>query len=506
MSPIRNINAIGRTKPIPIYHAIPPPSSAIYKVTIDDGTTETDVSDLIVSGIFNGGTTKTIGNFELKIIDPAKTIYNLISKFNDVYFYGDYGASATTKRLRYKIESKGYDNHNTIISGLGILMKFAGKTIIYKTVDANNNLTTKAKSTILTEIIQENFPDISDFTNIETNSDEVQKNYSEIPFMDIINDICESTHEFYLDYDLAPHYFTKGSITNTSDAISEEVNYLYANDNIDDAEEIFSKVRVYGSTIEGVQIIATSEEDTSLTGGIKKDKIITNTSITTITQAQQLADAEFEKIRNPVRIGAFNSLLLPGLNPGEKLFIALPQEDISPGYYQIQEFTHEFDLSVPNAFRTKVIMVKRRINLPKIIESINEFTSESTDKENPNDMDFSQIITFESTSGTHSDTEVDGGYLKVDEGKSVGTWLSDIYTFSSDLSSIEFRWSGESLITDTSATTSQLLYSVDGGITFTPNLTQEEVISITEGTKLQIKFLLRDPLAKVKSIAFLYTL
>ena len=150
---VRNIRSIGRTKPIQIYHVIPPPSSAIFKVTIDIGTSELDVSDLISSGKFNGGTTKTIGNFELRFLDPEKTIYNQISKFDDVYFYGDYGTTASTKRLRYKIESKGYDNDKTVISGLGILMQLAGKKIIYETV-------AKAKSTILTEIIQNNFPEI----------------------------------------------------------------------------------------------------------------------------------------------------------------------------------------------------------------------------------------------------------------------------------------------------------------------------------------------------------
>ena len=501
---VRNVRGLGRTKPIQIYHAIPPASSAIWKVTIDIGSSELDVSDLIMSAKFNGGTTKTIGNFELRILDPQKTIYNQIDLFDDIYFYGDYGTTASSKRLRYKLETKGYEDDKTVISGLGILMIFSEKKIIYQTIDSEGNFITKGKSTIITEIIQANFPDITDFSEIETNSDAVQKNYSEIPFMDIINDICGSTHEFYLDHNLVPHYFTRGSIQSSVEAISEEVNYLGADENTSDAEEIFSRVRVYGAFLEGLQIIATSESDTSLTGGIQKDKVIKNTSIETTTQAQELADSEFLNIKNPPRIGSFNSLLLPSLNPGEKLFIAIPTEDVSPGYYQIQEFTHIFDLSVSAGFKTKVIMEKRRISLPKIMGEVGEFTEEATAKDNPHDMSFSQVITFKEDSGTHTNTELSDGYLKVVSGASSGNWLSEVFELDENVSAIEFLWTGESLVTETSVKTSQIFYSLDGGTTFSENLVLGSETSVISGKDIQLKLVLNDPLAKVKAVAFRY--
>ena len=85
---VKNIGAAGpsgNTKPIPIYHLIPPVSSGIFKVTIDIGTEEIDISDLIESAKFNIGVTKTIGNFEIKFLDPSKTVFDKISKFDDVY-------------------------------------------------------------------------------------------------------------------------------------------------------------------------------------------------------------------------------------------------------------------------------------------------------------------------------------------------------------------------------------------------------------------------------------
>lgn len=502
MSPVRNISAIGGTKPIPIYHAIPPPSSAIAKVTVDNGTSELDITDLITSAKFNGGTTKTIGNFELKFMDPDKTYYDQISNFNDVYLYGNYGTTASTKRLRFKVESKGYEDHQTKISGLGILMICAGKKIIYKTT-SGGVLTTKAKSTIITEILQNNFSDITDFSQIETNSAAVQKNYSEIPFMDVINDICGSTHEFYLDADLVPHYFTRGSIQSSTEGVSEEVNFLYNDDNATNAEEIYSRVRVYGGTIGGIQIIATSDEDTSLTGGIKKDKIISNTSITTTTQAQDLADVEFAAIKNPTRIGAFSSFFLPSLNPGEKLFIALPQEDVSPGYYQVQEFTHEFDLAIPNGFKTKVIMEKRRINLPKIVNENISFQSESTDSNNPNDLNFSYIFSLSSSSGTFTNTVLQintatgEGELKTD-GSSSGTWISDEIDLDSDLTAIQPKINGYNL------SGVQLSISTNGGSTYTPIVSG--TISIPSGKKIKFKVTINSANTVITGVGFLYNL
>jgi hypothetical protein len=506
---VKNIltpGASGNIKPIPIHHAIPPPSSAIYKVTIDNGTTEIDISDRISSGKFNGGTTKTIGNFELSIVDPAKTIYNQIANFNDVYFYGEYGETATTKRLRYKIESKGFNQYETVISGLGIIMTLASKNIIYKTKDVNGNITTKGISTIITEILQANFPEITDFSEIETNATLIEKNYSEIPFMDIINDLCGSTHEFYLDYNLVPHYFTRGSITNSEEAISDEVNFLGTDENADNAEEIFSRVRVYGANVDGVQIIATSEEDTSLTGGIKKDKVIVNTSIKTTLQGQQIADAEFETMRNPSRLGAFNSCLLPSLNPGEKIFIAIPNEGIVPGYYQVEEFTHEFDLSIPNGFKTKVVMEKRRISLSKIIEETNEFKSASTEKDNPNDMDFSQIITFDVDSGTHSGTQISEGYLKVSPGLTTGTWISPIFSLNSNLTAIELKWAGDNLVQDYLTTSAQLWFSLNGGTTWKLNPFEGEIDTVPTGKDLRAKVVLNaaDSRVKIVGIYFKY--
>ena len=501
----KNISAIGpsgNVKPIPVYHIIPPPSSAIFKVTIDNGTTEIDITDRISSAKFNGGTTKTIGSFELEILDPSKTIFNQISHFNDVYIYGDYGETASTKRLRYKIEVIEFKDYKTILTGLGIMMKLASKKIIYRTVDSNDTLVTKTKSAIIQEIITQNFSDITDFSEIETNTDEVQKTYLEIPFLDVIIDLCGDTHEFYLDEDLVPHYFTRGSVKNEAEGISEDVNYLGANNNANSVEEVFSRVRVYGATTDEVQVIATSEEDTTITNGIKKDKTIVNKSIVNSVQAQQLADEEFERIRSAFRNYSLSSFFLPSLNPGEKLFIAAPNDGISPGYYFVQEFTHEFDLSIPNGFKTNVIVNKKMYKFSTVLKDTETFKAESSDTNNPYDMDFSQIITFDEDSGTHDGTEISEGYLKLSSGETSGIWISPIFTLNDNLAGIQIKWAGDYLVSQYQVKSSQIWFSLNGGATWS-NYTKS-LTSVPTGRDLRIKIVLQQATAQVKIIGVNY--
>jgi hypothetical protein len=381
-------------------------------------------------------------------------------------------------------------------------MKLASKKIIYRTIDSNDTLITKTKSEIIQEIITQNFPDITDFSQIEINTDEVQKTYLEIPFLDVIIDLCGDTHEFYLDADLLPYYFTRGSIQSETEGISEEVNYLGASDNADSVEEVFSKVRVYGTITDGIQIIATSEEDTTITNGIKKDKVLINKSIVNSIQAQQLADEEFERIRSASRNYSLNSFFLPSLNPGEKLFIAAPNDGIPPGYYFVQEFTHEFDLSIPTGFKTNVIVNKKMYKISTILKDTETFKSESSDSNNPYDMDSSYIITFDEDSGTHDGTEINEGYLKVTTGETNGTWISPTFVLDSNLAALQIEWTGNNLVSQYQLTSSQIFFSLNGGNTwrsYTKNTT-----SVPAGIDLKIKVVLNQSTAQVKIIGVNY--
>ena len=172
MSPAKNINTLGPSgnrKPIPIWHAVPPASEAEYLFQIETSEEVVDLEDLIVSGRVTDGVTTTIGDFELQILDPDQTVYNQISKFDEIVMYGDYNET-TNARFRGKIERKGYQDIYLVISGRSIAMIYADFPIIY------NSNGPKSKSEILIEIIEANFPEI-DTSGIEVDATTADVNY-----------------------------------------------------------------------------------------------------------------------------------------------------------------------------------------------------------------------------------------------------------------------------------------------------------------------------------------
>lgn len=473
------------------------------KVTIDTDSGEQDITDLIVVGDFNVGVTSTIGDFDLKFLDPDKTYYNLIKAFDDVYIYADYGTEATTKRFRYKIEDKGYVDFNTTISGRGIGMIMAEKSIIYKTEDGDGNLTSKAKSTILQEIIEANFSDITDFSEIETDSTTVEKNYSEIPFFDIVEDLCGTTKYFYLDKDLVPHYFTKGTQKNTTEAVIDN-NLVAVSNNSDNSEEIYTRVRIYGKSEDDIPIIYTKNIGTTNTKGINKDYIVNNASVTSTAQAEYLGDAIANDLTSSTRIGDIISLILPNLLPGESLFMSLPEYDIEPGYYNIKEFSIKIDNEGDYPLTTAFTIEKKRLNSAIVVKDIIQTQVESTENSNPNDLDYSRIITFEEDSGTHSNTEINENYLKVKQGQSTGQWISDLFELTSQITSLQIKWSGDYLVADYAATSSNIWFSLDGGTTW--RYYHSGTFTIPAGSDLKIRVDLNQSTAKVKRIGVYYNL
>lgn len=499
----RVIGPSGNIKPIPIYSPIPPTFSPILKVTINTSSGEIDVTDSIVQASFNvgviSGTSNTVGDFNLTFIDPNQTNLNLTSLFDDIYLYADYGTTASTKRFRFKVENKSFVDFNTTLSGRGIGMILADKSIIY-TSSASEN-----KSTTLINILTANFSNITDFSQIETDTTQVLKNYAETPTVDIIQELCGTTKFFYLDKDLVPHFFTKGTQINSSEAINN-INLVQVKDNASNAEQIYTRVRVYGQSEGGIPIIATSNIGTTNTGGINKDYIINDNSITTSTQAQEVADTEASNYTNSKRIGDLVVFLLPNLTPGDSLFVGLPEHNLDPSYYNIQQFSINIDNQGNYVYTTTFTIEQKRINTPIILQSLNQKQTDLAQNDNPHNLNHSKIITFDTNSGTHTGTTINEGYLKVVSGGSTGFWKSDIITLTDDLAALEIRFYGDLLVGDYQSTTSTLWYSTNGEATWHLNPISGEVTSVPAGKDLGVKVELNQSTAKVKRIGIYYNL
>jgi len=493
--PVRNVSSfVGNVKPIPVEIFIPPAFSVIWKVELEKTTGETyDVTDYLIEGsTFSYGVTDTVGSFNVKIIDPNQTYSNLMGDFDYVNVYLDYGTTATSLRFKGVIERRNRDDVYSNFSGRGIGMITQGKNVIYS---AKN----KARSDVLTEIIEANFSTI-DTTNIETDDTLITVNYSEVPFQEIVQEICSKHHDFYISPTFEAHYFTRGSRLNTTEAVVQDRNHIFTEEYGEDSEEVVSKIRVYGDNTTGVPLFASSTSDTTHTKGIVKEKRIDDGSIKTFDQAKDRADFEYTSLNNIPSIGSVTSLLLPTLAPGEKVKMAIPVDGIDPDYYTIQSFEH----TLPD-LDTKLIINQRKLDISKIIRKNIQNVDKIYVNDNPYDLDFSKVINFESTSGTFNNTEIKDDYLIVSEGNSTGSWTSDEISFSDNIFAIYFKTSGNNLITQYTSTTSVLYFSLDGGNSWTP-FVKGTTQSPSNSKSLIIKMVLNSSDAQLKNIAFQYSL
>ncbi len=500
MAAVRNISSIGRTKPIPVHVWIPPIYNPVYKMEVYDGTTETDVTSLVVEGEYTDGVTSTIGNFVFKIDNSSEIYTNKFSAYDKIRIYLDYGATATTLKFTGVIERVNNRNNQLVLEGRGLGSRFTSKNITYTTGTGVK----KTRSTILTEICIEYFSDL-DTDGIESDTGAIEVNFFERPFWEVVEFLCTSGgRDCYIDSTPQINYFESGSRENTSEAVVHGYNLIDTMDFASDIQEIVNKVRVYGAKIGNIPIIATSTGSTTLTEGDIKELKINDTNLTTIDQATERADFELAANQSAATIGTVISLGLPTLSPGEKVRISDPQNNVPPSAYKIQKYIHKF--SNDNPFMTELTVQKEKLNIPNILKKNIKFQSEIAENVNPDDMDFSNVIDFTNDSGTHSNTIVNENYLKVVTGQSSGQWISDLIELSSNVTAISFQITGDFLVGQYGATSTNLWFSLDGGTTWRYYNINLGETTVPTGRDLKIRIDLNSTTSQVKAVAVLYKL
>ena len=496
MPPVRNIMGIGGTKPIPVYVWIPPTAGSIHKIEVSDGTIDYDVTDLVINGEYVFGVTETIGTFNFKIDNSAQAYSGKFNVYDVVNIYLDYGTTASTLRFKGIIERVSKQDSNIVVEGRGPGTKIISKNITYSATD-------KGRSTILSEIISDNFSGILTTNNIEDDLTGTTVNYFEKPFWDIVGELCgEGGRDAYIDSAFDFHYFVTNSRQNLTEAVIHEYNLISTFDFTPDASNIFNKVRVYGSEVDGIPYLATSSDSTSQGTYEIRDLKIEDANIQSQEQAQARADFELSLNKDPPTVGTVVSLGLPTLLPGEQLRVSDPLNEINPGFYKVFEFRHKFSNDKP--FMTEVTIQKQRTNLPDVLRKRLKFESDATANNNPGDEDFSKIYDFSSDSGTHDSTEIINGALRLQSGQSTGTWISDNTVLDSNLSTFSSRINGSRL------SGAKIFLSIDGGIVFTQiygsGTPSTITITSTTANNIKIKVDLSSSNTEINTFGLLYSL
>jgi hypothetical protein len=255
-----------------------------------------------------------------------------------------------------------------------------------------------------------------------------------------------------------------------------------------------NKVKVYGATLDNVQIIYTAQESAS----VVREEIIRDDNITTYTQAETVADAKLEVLKTAPVVGTITGFFLPKIQPGEKIYLSCQNSGIYPGQlYDILSFKHELNNKSGN-YVTTVTVNKEPRSQSSLIGSI-YFTQKSTQntQNNPEGMDFSYAFPFTEDSGTHSSTEIISGVLKLSSGSS-GNWISDSRTLSDTPTNCYLILNGINI------PGASVYVSLDNGVNY-DSVTPFTTTSLTTtGTALVIKVVFTDATTQIESLSILY--
>ena len=389
------------TRPVPIYVWVPPAYSALYKIEVvrSSGALD-DITDYILSGNLTDGATDTIGNFQFEIDNSSENYTNVWTGNEVLNFYCDYETTATTKRFRGRIEKISYKQNTVVITGRSESLSLLDVTVTksYEAIET---------SAILLDLFSTY---ASGFTtsNVSASSTSITINWYQKPFIECVQELCrQAEFDFYIDSSLDAHYFAKNSVNNQTEAVVYDANLLEIGDFAYDRSLIKNRIIVYGADIGSLPLIYTKDDSASQIE--IKELIIKDQNITTMEQAQERAEYELALSKDPPLVGDVTSIGLATLQPGERVRISSPYNNLQPSYYRVISFKHEFG----DLYSTTLTIEKEPRKIFHLMKDRISNEQKRSDLPNPNEMRFSWNFDFNTDTGTHSNTEIVNGKLQI---------------------------------------------------------------------------------------------
>ena len=491
--PVRNIRKI---KP-KVW--IPPKYHTKYGITVTrkDGTVDT-ITAKIANLEIKEGVTDSIGSFSFEIYNPNET-YTGIWTGNEIFrYYSDYATTATTLRFRGRVEKVSYSGDKIKVNGRseGVKLMDVKVTESYSNTECG---------VILKDLVAK-YATFATVNNVNTSTTALTLTWTEKPFWDCIKELSEASgFDCYLDKDLDFHFFEIGSVINKNEGMVHGMNLIEVGEFAQDLSQIKNRIIVYGAERDGIQVIYTAESlDTDY--GVNSDfgvheEVIDDDSVVTETQAQELADALLDKNKNPPVVGEVKSILLATIQPGESIRLSSPLNNLPPGEYQCVDYKHT--LGIQSGMLTTTVSVSKE---PRKIYHIMKTLIEGQNKQqktsiNPHKMKFSYNFLFDNDSGTHSDTEISNGVLKLQSGKSSGVWRSVGRDVSSNVSQVYLIVVGETL------DGALIQVSCNHEVNY-QTLTDKQLTTMTtaKGDNITIKVTLSNADTQIDSLSLMYLL
>lgn len=479
---------------IPVYVWVPPSNYPNYKIIIRrrSGYVD-DVTDYILNGYMSNQVTEGIGSFRFTIDNSTSRFYNVWSGNETVYIYADYTTNPTNTIFRGIVEKVYYGGYYVHVYG-----RSSALPLLYKRVTRKYDGI--AISTILKSLISDYAPGFTT-SNVQTCTTTLTVNWYQKPFWDCVKQLCyASGYDCYVDANNDFHFFQEKTIENTVEAVVHGINLLETGDFGRDYSQVRNKVTVYGATIDDVPIVYTATDQDSYNEiGRWQEEIITDTNIRTVAEARDRAIFELNRLKDPPIVGTITSLGLPTLMPGEMLRISDPDNGLAPGTYKVLSLEHTFRHG--DIMQTKVTIEKFSPSVPTMMKARIEAEQQLSDTPNPYELEYSWIITFddETDTGSHNNTEIASGRLKLVSGASSGTWISTTTTATNNITKAQVKAAGNNI------TQATFYISNNNGATWqTVTLNDLTTLSST-GNKLKIKVVINSSNVEIDTIGILYS-
>lgn len=436
---------------------IPRKFSWNYGVKIGSDTiTRNDILDIKFNRVATGG----IGEFALLLDNNAETYTDEYTGGEAVEIYLDYKDGDT-------LQFKGIIEKSAKVHGdMGSQYEIKGRHVSSQAynITVTKDYTNIELSVILKELISEYLTDYT-YTNVETTNVTATITWEHKPFWDCVIDLCllANRNDCYVDNDKDFHFFAENSKHCHLEACilgpkgSNIINVSGIGNNV---SEVKNKIKVYGKTTDGQDIIYTNTDATSSTSYKVRERIIKDNLVTTVAQAEERAQAELDKLKSAETEVELLTFGQPLINPGETIWVSITQFRVL-SKYKIVKYEHSLGIKNSYFFTTKLYLQKEPKKFPQIFKERMEKELQSSNRVNPNDMDYTYNFDFDSDTYTvsHSNTKVSNSYLMLASGTS-GTWISKDKSISDNITRVEIRATGSDL------NASNFLISVDSGVSW----------------------------------------
>lgn len=497
--------AVKNLKNITPTYWVPPKYYANFKMTVEriDGSID-DITDILLNWKIEDGVTEGIGIFEFTILNPNETYTKAWTGMEIFRYYCDYtepnpgdptiAVEPTTLRFRGRIEKPSNQDNNIHVTG-------RSETLFVQDREVTKEYINKDAGYIIKDLFDTYGGGRYDTSAINVSTGQLLTlTFSELAFWDAIEDICYgSGYDCYVSAALIVQFFESSSITNTTEGIVHDYNLQEVRDFAPDVSFVKNKIRVIGGTIDNVQIIYTANDfDSQDTYGIRQ-KTINDDGIVTFDAAKDLGDYILQEYQNPPIVGEVKGLLLATIQPGENIRVSSPTENIPPGPYRCVHYILEGGLD--GEYITATLNKEPRKISHVLKARIQREHRKNESSGNPSNLDFSYIELFNAAAGTHYNTEISEGVLKLTSGSASGYWIGPKISTANlnNISQARLSIYGDNLLDV------KLEFSPDNGLTYEV-MTKDTMKSIgATGKDIRLRITLNSSTTQIDSLQIQYS-